>query len=85
MSNSSGITTSIWRLVAILNFVKKGCATQGKLWDSLQVLKDYILVIYRFKSLYVSYMYIRAGALGFPVSAVFKETKIVSSPSTCES
>ena len=64
MSNSSGITTSIWHLLAILNFVKKGFATQGKLWDSLQVIKDYILVIYRFKSLYVSYMYFRAGALG---------------------
>ena len=46
MSNSSGITTSTLRLAAILNFVKKK--------DVLHVLKEDIVVVYRFKSLYVS-------------------------------
>ena len=40
MSNSSRITTSTWRLEAILNFVKKGFSAQGKLWDFLQVIKE---------------------------------------------
>ena len=50
---SSGITTSTWRLAAILNFVKKYVFLWGKPWDFLQVLKD-TMVVYRFKSLYVS-------------------------------
>ena len=59
MSNSSGITTSTWRLGVILNFVKKGCSAQGKHWDFLQVFKEDILVIYRLKSLYAYVSQIR--------------------------
>ena len=40
--------------MAILNFAKKRCSAQGKRWDFSQVLKEDILVIYRFKSLDVS-------------------------------
>ena len=42
---------SAWRPFCILS--KKKCLVQGKPCDFLQVLKEDILVVYRFKSLYV--------------------------------